>query len=699
MKVLRLVVALMATVLAVAAPAGAAPSPGAPGIGDSYFPLDGNGGYDVIHYDLDLRYTPETDVLAGATKITARATQDLSRFNLDFEGMTIRSITVDGRSTSYARRRGELTVKLKTPISEGEKFVTVVTYDGVPRTIGDAQLGISGFIHTDDGAVVAGQPDVAATWFPVNDHPLDKASYRFKITVPEGLEVLANGRLKKHTTAGGLTTWVWDAPEPMASYLATATIGEFDIDAFKRGGIQYYNALDPNLFDRPGPRTGEKFAIAQRAEPAYERLARTIAVPAGGGQLSFWIARDSEFAWDFVFVEAHTVGQDDWTTLPDLNGHTSDFTGNVCPFSLELHPFLTHYETDNGDDTCSPAGTTGEWNAATGISDGYEQWAVDLGPYAGKNVEVSISYVSDDTVQWRGAFVDDIVGPGGQGTTSFEDDADPFDGWTTPGAPEGSAPNDADWIRGTLADTPPSVGDVAQASLSRQPEIIRFLEGFFGRYPFSTAGGIVDDLQGLGFALENQTRPIYALDFFHDQGSGDSVVVHETAHQWTGDDLAIGRWQDIWLNEGFATYTEWMWNEHEGGAGPQEIFDFLASFPADDDLWQLAIGDPGPDHLFDGPVYDRGAMTLQALRNRIGDSKFFFLVRQWIKRNRGGNVTTPDFIALAEQIGKQDLDEFFQEWLFTAAKPASLDTVTTLRAPSAAAAAPAVRTRRETRKR
>jgi hypothetical protein len=698
MRVRSTILALAAALLFAAPGAIAAPfGPGAPGIGDPYFPLDGNGGYQVNHYDLDIRYTPETDLLEGVAKITARATKGLSRFNLDFEGLTIRSITVNGRPAhSWSRDGGELTIRPKKAIPDGAKFVTVVTYDGVPEPFGAPQFGLSGFIHTDDGALVVGQPDVAATWFPANDHPLDKASIRFKITVPEGLEAIANGRLKKQTTAGGLTSWVWDAVEPMAPYLATLAIGEFDIDAFKRGGIQYYNALDPDLFFRIGPRTGDQYAISQQADLTYKRLARTISVPAEGGQLSFFVARDTELNWDFMFVEAHTVGQDDWTTLPDRNGHTSQDTGNVCPFWLSLHPFLAHYQTDNGDDTCSPTGTTGEWHAATGASDGYEQWAVDLGPYAGKDVEVSITYASDDIIQRRGLFVDDVAGPGGQGTTSFEADSDPFDGWTVTGAPAGSEPNANDWITGTVDDGPPSTGDIAAASLARQPEIIRFLEGFFGRYPFSTAGGIVDDLEGLGFALETQTRPVYSRDFFSDQLSGDAVVVHETAHQWTGDDLALARWQDVWLNEGFATYTEWMWSEHIGGPTTQDFFDFYTTRPADHPSWALTIGDPGPELLFDLPVYDRGAMTLHALRLRIGDNKFFHLVRQWIKRNRGGNVTTEDFIALAEEMGKQDLDAFFEAWLYTAAKPAELEMAT---AQARAQAAPALGARPETRKR
>jgi hypothetical protein len=138
-----------------------------------------------------------------------------------------------------------------------------------------------------------------------------------------------------------------------------------------------------------------------------------------------------------VFVEAHTVGQDDWTTLPDLNGHTSTSTGDSCPEGWrELHPFLDHFQTLNADNTCSPTGTTGSWNADSGSSGGWVQWAVDLSAYAGKQVEVSIAYVSDWSVQGLGTFVDDIVVSTGEGTTSFETG---MDGWTVTGPPPGSA--------------------------------------------------------------------------------------------------------------------------------------------------------------------------------------------------------------------------------------------------------------------
>ena len=175
------------------------------------------------------------------------------------------------------------------------------------------------------------------------------------------------------------------------------------------------------------------------------------------------------------------------------------------------------------------------------------------------------------------------------------------------------------------------------------------------------------------FALETQTRPVYAKTFFDSSERGDTVVVHELAHQWVGDDLALAAWQHIWLNEGFATYAEWLWSEREGLGTAQEIFDSLASIPADDPFWAFTIGDPGPDGLFEGQVYDRGAMTLHALRREIGDRAFFGLLRAWARAHRGGNVTTGDFIALAERRSRRDLGAFFDAWLFTPAKPAGIE--------------------------
>ena len=672
--------AVAAAVLAVpgAAPVTASASaarsftPGAAGIGDPYFPLDGNGGYDVRHYRLDLRYEPATDRLSGVATLRARATQSLSRFNLDLVGLDVRAITVNRRPAHWRRDGGELIIRPREGLRRRRAFTVAVVYDGVPEPMGEPELGgQSGFVHTDDGAVVAGQLDAAPTWFPVNDHPSDKAAYTFRLTVPAGLEAIANGVLEGLRTRGGWSTWTWDAREPMAPYLTTAAIGEFDLRAHRAHGVRYWDAIDPDLFTgAPAPRTGTRFAISQRAGPSYKRLARTIEVPAGGGRVTFWVRRDTEPSFDYMFVEAHPVGSGDWTMLPDLNGHSSADPGPACTYLLLLHPFLGHYESGDGDGTCSPRGTTGSWSAATGASDGYEQWAVDLSPYAGRRIELSISSASDDSVNFDGLVVDDVVVAGGPGTTSFEDDGDPLDGWHVPGPPPGSPPNANDWIAGTAADAPPGIGGLVEEALDRQPEIIDFLEQLYGRYPFAAAGGIVDDTEMIGFALETQTRPFYSrLIFTYPEHPVDRVVAHELAHQWTGNDVALARWQDVWLNEGFATYVEWLWSEHEGRETAQEIYDGLTGRPADDPVWSVVIADPGPEALFDSAVYARGAATLHALRLEIGEEDFFRVLRRWTRVHAGGNVSTTDFTTLAERVSGRDLRAFFDEWLYTAAKP------------------------------
>lgn len=654
------------------------PRPGAPGIGDPYFPTDGNGGYDVRHYDLRIAYAPRTDRLNGHATIRARATQSLSSFNLDLNGLRVGAVRVNGRPARWRHVGDELTITPRRAIAKHARFRVDVRYGGVPRVLDEPALGRAGVFPTDDGALIVGQPHVADTWFPVNDHPLDKASYRFRVTVPRGVEAVANGLLAGVERHRRSQTWTWVAREPMASYLATATIGQFDLDRRRVDGITYWDAIDPVLYEQPRPRTGSRYAITGGDDSAYKRLTRVIDVPATGGDLTFQLAREIETSWDHFFVEARPVGTDDWTTLPDANGHTTRSTGNSCPGWLALHPFLVHYQSDDGAGGCTPSGTTGEWHAATGRSDGYEQWRIDLAAYAGTSVEVSLTLASDEIVSPNGVYVDDVVGPNGSGTTSFEDDYEPWDGWRVPGPPEGSPGNAGDWRRASES-AGPSTGENAAAALRREPEIVAFLEGVLGPYPFSASGGIVDDDPDIGFALENQTRPIYAQAWFRTPGDNTSVIVHELAHQWTGDSLAVAGWKDIWLNEGFATYTEWLWSEAGGGASAQAYFDAYASIPGDDPFWTTRIGDPGPEHLFDGAVYDRGAMTLHALRLRIGDDDFFRLLKRWTSEQKGGNVSIADFVVTAERVSGEQLDAFFDTWLYTAEKPAGLPDAAALR--------------------
>lgn len=136
--------------------------------------------------------------------------------------------------------------------------------------------------------------------------------------------------------------------------------------------------------------------------------------------------------------------------------------------------------------------------------------------------------------------------------------------------------------------------------------------------------------------MRSQTRPTYAGGFFEAADGGASIVVHELAHQWFGDLVRVDTWQHTWLNEGFATYAQWLWSEREGEASVDLIFENFHGIPADSSFWQVVIGDPGPELLFSFPVYARGAMTLHVLRRAVGDDAFFQILRTWGDTSAGG---------------------------------------------------------------
>ncbi len=476
--VLSLSVVVVAALLVAPTPTVSAAgdySPGAAGVGDPYYPNYGNGGYDVQHYDLAIRYKPKTDYLAGVATIEAVATQGLSSFNLDFVGLAVISITVNGEAVDWSRTEHELIVVPVTPIDDASTFTTRVAYAGVPWTTFDPfGPGVQvGFMHTDDGAIVSGEPDVAAFWYPANDHPTDRATYRFEVTVPGKYRVVANGLPKGVQSNGRRATYTWEATDPMAAYLATIDIGFWIVDSYKtKRGIRVIDAIDPD------------------------------------------------------------------------------------------HP------------------------------------------------------------------------------------------------------------------------RAAQAILAREGRILAFLEDTFGTYPFESAGAIVDDHPRYYFAMEMQTRPVYPTAFMrwgYKEGWGASLVLHELAHMWFGDLVAVNQWKDIWLNEGIASYAEWLWADHEGEGTPQEILEAIwSAIPADDPFWQIVIGDPSARYMFDGAVYTRGAMTVQALRNQVGDEVFWQILAGWLETHAWATGSTEQFMALAEQVSGQDLDAFFQTWLFTPEKPPQSAVLTAL---------------------
>jgi hypothetical protein len=234
------------------------------------------------------------------------------------------------------------------------------------------------------------------------------------------------------------------------SYITTS--GLMPVDQFPQ-----HESWVAARYDRPGgpfdPHTGDHYVHSQIADVSYKRLTRTISVPAGGGTLSFWTSFNTEADWDFMFVEAHTVGQDNWTTLPEATGKTTQNVGDSCSDGEgwhTLHPHLAHYQTRNPDGSCTPTGSTGQWHAASGPSGGWQQWQVNLAQYAGQTIELSIAYASDWSVQGLGVFLDDVTLPDGT-STSFEGG---LDGWEVTGPPEGSAPNANNFIRITGAGFP-----------------------------------------------------------------------------------------------------------------------------------------------------------------------------------------------------------------------------------------------------
>ena len=451
-----------------AAPAAAQFTPGAAGGGDPFFPSAGNGGYDVKSYDVKLDYEPQNEQLAGDVTISARATQDLSSFNLDLRGFNVSGVTVNGAAAKFTRKDQELTITPASGLRRNRDFTARIVYAGHVNNVRDPDHARDGWIPTEDGAFVVSEPQGTPSWLPVNDSLKDFATWEFRVTVPKGRTVMANGTLVSHTDSGDTTTWRWRETSPMVSYLATVTNGVFDLRTGQLpNGVPLYDAVDPQT-----------------------------------------------------------------------------------------------------------------------------------------------RYYGEKTPR-------------------------PGDAW---------------------------------ANLGVEPDAIDFLSTLYGPYPFDSAGGIVDWAPNVFFALETQTKPNY--DVLPDE----LTIVHELAHQWFGDALVLDHWSDMWLNEGFATWSEWIWTERHNGQTAQQRFDQLYAIPEGSsrgqDLWFPAPDAlPGPADLFGTPVYDRGALTLQALRAKVGDTTFFQILRDWYAEHRNSNVTTQQFIATAERDSGQQLDHFFDVWLFQEGRP------------------------------
>jgi aminopeptidase N len=201
---------------------------------------------------------------------------------------------------------------------------------------------------------------------------------------------------------------------------------------------------------------------------------------------------------------------------------------------------------------------------------------------------------------------------------------------------------------------------------ARQGEMIDYFSDLFGPYPFEVYGSLVMDTQ-FGAALENQTMSIFGMDMvnLNDIEGTEAVVAHELAHQWFGDSVSVADWSDIWLNEGFATYGEALWVEYDyGEEGLKDwvtaVYNEVEAYPQ----FYPPPGNPAPNNLFNGGVYLRGGLTIHALRVKVGDETFFEILREYHSRYKYGNATTEDFIAVAEELSGQPLDDLFNTWLY-----------------------------------
>ena len=202
---------------------------------------------------------------------------------------------------------------------------------------------------------------------------------------------------------------------------------------------------------------------------------------------------------------------------------------------------------------------------------------------------------------------------------------------------------------------------------SRLGEMKQLFEDRFGPYPFGEYTIVVTS-DVLEIPLEAQGLAIFGSNHADGTGGTERLVAHELAHQWFGNSVGLAEWKHIWLNEGFACYSEWVWSEHKGGlsadALAKQFRRNLSAQPQD-----ITVGDPGAALMFDDRVYKRGALTLHALRTTVGDDAFFDLLRAWTSMFAFATVTTDDFRALAATFTDKPLDRLFDSWLLETALP------------------------------
>ncbi|GAA2005435.1 M1 family metallopeptidase [Brevibacterium samyangense] len=471
---------------------------------DPYTPQSGTTAFAVRHYDLHLDYKVLPNRLAGTATLTLEVREACRSLNFDLRGLRVSKVRVNGRRSRFKQTEAHLNVKPESAPEIGDVLEVAVEYAGNPAPAA-GPWGDVGWEELENGVLVAGQPNGAATWFPCNDHPSDKATWHLKILVDTDYTAISNGVLLGTKRRAGRTLWEWRSTEPLATYLATVQIGQYRTDVVEPGT----------------DRSGERY-------------------------------------------------------------------------------------------------------------------------------------------------------------------------------PESPVP--------LSAAVPAQLWDRASTHLGSQHGMMTFFSEVFGPFPFDRYSVVVTEDE-LEIPLESQPLSIFGPNHLTAQWSAQRLVAHEMAHQWFGNSLTPARWQDIWLNEGFACYAEWLWSEHAGeGTAEKRATEYrkrltkagsskaeaakvgsskaeragggaaagVGTYREDHGIGApsgAVLADPGPDHMFDDWVYKKGALTLHALRGHTGDEAFFDLVRGWTAAHRHGSVTTEDFLTHVEESADRAAADLVRRWVYEPGLP------------------------------